>query len=76
MTRTPGGSLVPFFVLTYAVMWACFITVAALAIPVASPLGTSLVLLAYSPALVALSPGALMRLEPPGTTSCSPSSRR
>ena len=33
MRRIPGGALVKFFILTYAVMWTCFITVAAAAIP-------------------------------------------
>jgi membrane protease YdiL (CAAX protease family) len=51
VTRT----LVAFFALTYAVMWACFIAVAALAIPASSPLGAVLLLLgAFAPGLVAL----------------------
>ena len=55
MSRMPGGSLVKFFGLTYAVMWTCFITVAAVPIPARTPLGTLLLLLgAYSPSLVAL----------------------
>jgi hypothetical protein len=50
MMRIAGASLVTFFVLTYAVMWTCFFTVAAAAIPVRSPLGALLVHLgAYSP---------------------------
>src|SRR3989442_9411143 len=55
MSRIPGGSLVKFFVLTYAVTWTCFISVAATAIPARTPLGVLLVLLGvYSPSLVAL----------------------
>src|SRR5712691_5171615 len=55
MNRIPGGSLVKFFVLTYAGMWACFISVAAAAIPAGSPLGVVLVHLgAFAPSLVAL----------------------
>lgn len=55
MVRIPGGSLVKFFVLTYAVMWTCFISVAA-AIPARTPPGALLVLLgAYAPSFVALS---------------------
>ncbi len=51
----PGGSLVKFFVLTYAVMWTLFISVAVARIPARGPLGTVLILLgAYSPSLVAL----------------------
>ncbi len=54
MSRIPG-SVVKFFVLTYAVMWTCFITVAAAAIPARRPLGAVLVLLgAFAPSLVAL----------------------
>jgi len=48
-------SLVGFFVLTYAVMWTFFITVAAAAIPARSPLGAALLLLGtFAPSLVAL----------------------
>ena len=55
MRRIPGEGVVTFFVLTYAVMWACFISVAAAAIPARSPLGAVLVLLgAFAPSLVAL----------------------
>lgn len=55
MSRTPGGSLVKFFVLTYAVMWAFFISVAAWGIPPRSPLGALLLLLGtVAPSLVAL----------------------
>jgi len=55
MSRIPGGSLVKFFVLTYAVTWTCFISVAARAIPARTPLGVLLVLLGvYTPSLVAL----------------------
>jgi membrane protease YdiL (CAAX protease family) len=54
MRRPPAGNLLAFFVLTYAVMWAFFITVA-VAIPARTPLGTVLVLLgAYSPSAVAI----------------------
>ena len=55
MSRIPGGSLVKFCVLTYAVTWTCFISVAARAIPARTPLGVLLVLLgAYAPSIVAL----------------------
>jgi membrane protease YdiL (CAAX protease family) len=53
--RIRGGAVVTFFVLTYAVMWTCFIVVAAAAIPARAPLGTGLLLLgAFAPSLVAL----------------------
>jgi membrane protease YdiL (CAAX protease family) len=53
--RIRGGAVVTFFVLTYAVMWTCFIVVAAAAIPARSPLGTGLLLLGtFAPSLVAL----------------------
>lgn len=56
MSPVPQGSLVKFFLLTYAVTWTCFISVATLAIPAHAPLGTLLVLLgAFAPSLVALS---------------------
>src|SRR2546426_11767360 len=55
MMRLPGGSLIKFFVLTYAVTWTCFVSVAAAGIPARSPLGVFLVLLgAYAPSLAAL----------------------
>jgi membrane protease YdiL (CAAX protease family) len=55
MSRILGGSLIKFFALTYAVMWTCFITVAAAGIPARAPLGALLVLLgAFAPSLVAL----------------------
>jgi membrane protease YdiL (CAAX protease family) len=55
MSRILGGSLGTFFVLTYAVMWTCFISVATLAISTRSPLGAVLVLAgAFAPGLVAL----------------------
>lgn len=55
MRRIPGEGVVTFFVLSCAVMWACFISVAVAAIPARSPLGTVLVHLgAFSPSLVAL----------------------
>jgi membrane protease YdiL (CAAX protease family) len=51
----PGGSVVKFFVLTYAVTWTFFISVAAAAIPTRRPLGALMVLLgAFAPSLVAL----------------------
>src|SRR5216110_3935445 len=47
--------VVKFFVLTYALMWACFITVAVAGIPIYAPLGGVLVLLGtFAPSLVAL----------------------
>jgi uncharacterized protein len=47
--------LVTFFVLTYALMWACFISVAVTGIPIYAPLGGALVLLGtFAPSLVAL----------------------
>lgn len=56
MSRMPRGSLLTFFVLTYAVMWTCFISVAALGIRARTPLGALLLLLgAFAPSLVALS---------------------
>ncbi|MGH7694689.1 MAG: CPBP family intramembrane glutamic endopeptidase [Gemmatimonadaceae bacterium] len=56
MNRTSRGTLLlPFFLLTYAVMWVSFITVAAARIPADSPLGALLLRLgAYSPSLVAI----------------------
>ncbi|SRR6266536_1075212 len=50
-----GGPLVPFFALTYAVTWICFITVAAGRVPARTPPGALFVLLgAFAPSLVAL----------------------
>src|SRR6266516_7926155 len=47
--------VVKFFVLTYAVMWACGISVEAAGIPVYAPIGGVLVLLGtFAPSLVAL----------------------
>ncbi len=55
MRRIPGGSVVKFFVLTYALTWTFFISVAVAAIPARRPLGALLVLLgAFAPSLVAL----------------------
>jgi CAAX protease family protein len=55
MEPKPTGSLITFFVLTFAVMWACFVPVA-LAVPPNTPLGTLLILLGtFAPSLVALS---------------------
>ncbi len=49
------GALVKFFVLTYAVIWSCFIPVAAAGIPAYAPLGAVLLLLGtFAPSLVAL----------------------
>lgn len=49
-----GGSLLAFFVFAYALMWACFISVA-VAIPARSLLGRSLLLLgAFAPSLSAI----------------------
>jgi hypothetical protein len=45
--------LLSFFLLTYALMWACFIAVA-VAIPASTPAGQALVLLgAFSPSMMA-----------------------
>src|SRR5256885_730764 len=47
--------VVKFFVLSYALMWACFITVAVAGIPVYAPIGGVLVLLGtFAPSLAAL----------------------
>ena len=55
MTNTRGGSLVAFFLLTYAVMWTLYFTVVAASIPASTPPGMLLILLgAYSPGIVAL----------------------
>ena len=55
MKRTAAGSLVHFFVLTYALMWAFFIPVAVARIPVHAPSGAVLLLLgAFAPSLVAV----------------------
>jgi membrane protease YdiL (CAAX protease family) len=55
MIQRAGGSLVAFFALAYALMWACFFTVAAVPIPARSPLGTALLLLgAFAPSIAAL----------------------
>jgi len=51
----PKRPLVTFFVLTYALMWACFIAVAVAEIPTYAPLGGVLVLLGtFAPSLAAL----------------------
>ncbi len=51
----PRRPLVTFFLLTYALMWACFITVAVAGIPIYAPLGGVLVLLGtFAPSLMAL----------------------
>ena len=53
--RFAASGVVTFFVVTYAVMWASYISVAAAAIPARSPLGAVLVHLgAFAPSLVAL----------------------
>lgn len=55
MREIPSGSLVKFFVLTYAMMWTFFIAVAVLAISPRTPLGALLLLLGtIAPSLVAL----------------------
>ena len=52
---TPEASLLIFFLLAYAVMWSCFITVAVVPIPAHKPLGQLLLLLgAFAPSLAAL----------------------
>jgi membrane protease YdiL (CAAX protease family) len=52
---TPSVSLVLFFLLAYAVMWSCFITVAVAHIPARTPLAQLLLLLgAFAPSLAAL----------------------
>ncbi len=49
------GPLVRFFVLTYALMWVCFITVVVTGIPIYAPLGGALVLLGtFAPSLMAV----------------------
>ena len=51
----PAGSLLTFFLLTYALMWACFITVAAIEIPANTLLGGGLLLLGtFAPSVMAL----------------------
>jgi membrane protease YdiL (CAAX protease family) len=56
MSRIPGGSLGKFFVLTYAMTWTCFISLATLAVSTRTPLGALVVLLGvFAPGLVALS---------------------
>jgi hypothetical protein len=51
----PGSTLLPFSLLTYAVMWTAFFTVVLARIPPGSPLGAGLIYLgAFSPSLVAL----------------------
>lgn len=55
MRHAPGGTLVTFFVLTYALMWACFISVAVGGIPANSLPGILLLYLGiFAPSLVAL----------------------
>lgn len=50
------GALVRFFLLTYALMWACFFTVAAARIPASTPLGALLLYFGtFAPSIVALS---------------------
>ncbi|HYU34851.1 MAG TPA: type II CAAX endopeptidase family protein [Thermoanaerobaculia bacterium] len=54
MSQTPGRELVKFFVLSYAVTWVFFVTVATV-IPASTPLGALLVLLgAFAPSMAAL----------------------
>jgi membrane protease YdiL (CAAX protease family) len=55
LNKPSRGALFPFFLLTYAVMWVCFFTVAFARVPANSPLGVFLLRLgAYSPSLVAI----------------------
>ena len=55
MTRRRSGSLLTFFLLTFAVMWTLYFTVVAASIPAGSLPGRILILLgAYSPGIVAL----------------------
>jgi hypothetical protein len=69
--RMPGGSLGTFFVLTYAVTWTCFISVATLAMPARRPLGALVVLVgAFAPGLVALSCCTLAYLISQSTFRC------
>lgn len=51
----PAGSLIVFFLLAYALMWACFFTVVEARIPASSVLGASLLILGtFAPSLAAL----------------------
>jgi membrane protease YdiL (CAAX protease family) len=53
--RARAGSLVAFFLLTFAVMWTLWFTLVAASIPVGTPLGGLLIYLgAWSPSIVAL----------------------
>src|SRR5258708_26671738 len=55
MKQISGGALGTFLVLTFAVTWICFTTVAARAVLAHAPLGALLLLLgAFAPGLVAL----------------------
>ena len=55
MNKSSRDTLLAFFLLTYAVMWASFFTVALARVPVSSPLGIVLLRLgAYAPSLVAI----------------------
>lgn len=52
---TPKWPLLQFFLLTYMVMWTCFLTVAFTPVPTGRPLGQFLLLLgAFAPSLAAL----------------------
>jgi len=52
---TPAVTLLVFFLLAYALMWICFLTVALAPIPAGTPLGQLLLLLgAFAPSLSAL----------------------
>ena len=54
-TTTRGITLAVFFVLAFALMWACFFTVAFVPIPASTLLGRGLILLgAFAPSLAAL----------------------
>jgi CAAX protease family protein len=55
VTANPGRRLVVFFALSYALMWMCFLSVAAFGIPARSALGAGLLLLgAFAPGIAAV----------------------
>ena len=55
MSRSPAGSVVKFFLLTYGLTWACFIPVAMAATPTVAPIQSLVLLLGtIAPSLVAL----------------------
>ena len=70
MGQVRSGSLIKFFVLTYAVMWTFFFSVVALSISPRTPLGALLLLLGtFAPSLVAL--GLTARAGGPCWEACS-----